>query len=85
MRKVRQMTTKNVPSKFDCCVHALPDEPMFTPLGRDPEFKSLVTEWANLRQNAIKLRTAACIGSGNGKRGTRMRCSRLALAPGQYR
>ena len=44
MRKVRQMRTKNVPSKFDCYVHALPDEPMFTLLGRDPEFKSLVTE-----------------------------------------
>jgi hypothetical protein len=47
------MGTKNDPGKFDCYINALPDEPMFTLLGRDPEFKSLVTEWANLRQKAI--------------------------------
>lgn len=48
------MGTKNEPGKFDCYANALPDEPMFVLLARDPDFQSLVTEWANRRYRAIE-------------------------------
>jgi hypothetical protein len=47
------MGSKNNPGKFDCYANALPDEPMFVLLGRDPDFERLVREWAVQRQRAI--------------------------------
>jgi len=44
------MGTKNDPGKFDCYVAALPDEPMFVLLGRDPLAPILITMWATLRE-----------------------------------
>lgn len=48
------MGTKNNPGQFDCYAKALPDEPMFILLGRDPAASLLVAEWANIRQRAIE-------------------------------
>jgi hypothetical protein len=48
------MGTKNKPGKFDCYENALPDEPMFVLLGRDPEFADLVSEWAKRRAAAVR-------------------------------
>lgn len=48
------MGTKNNPGKFDCYANALPDEPTFVLLGRDPEFANLVLAWAERRQNAVR-------------------------------
>jgi hypothetical protein len=47
------MGTKNQPGEFDCYANALPDEPMFVLLARDPEFFSLVMRWADRRLVAI--------------------------------
>jgi hypothetical protein len=47
------MGSKNEPGKFDCYANALPDEPMFVLLARDPDFERLVKEWAVRRQYAI--------------------------------
>ena len=47
------MGTKIEPGKYDCYANALPDEPMFVLLARDPDFHRLVNEWANRRQNDI--------------------------------
>lgn len=44
------MGTKNKPGDFDCYANALPDEPMFILLGRDPSAPRLVEDWANERQ-----------------------------------
>lgn len=44
------MGSKNNPGKFDCYYHALPDEPMFVLLGRDPMAPVLVRLWARLRK-----------------------------------
>lgn len=48
------MGTKNNPGKFDCYQNALPDEPMFVLLARDPEFCNLVSQWANKRMADIR-------------------------------
>lgn len=48
------MTTKNNPGKYDCYASALPDEPMFVLLGRDPDAPFLVESWAMGRENNIK-------------------------------
>lgn len=48
------MGTKNQPGKFDCYNNALPDEPMFVLLARDPEFYDLVHQWARKRQRDIE-------------------------------
>lgn len=48
------MGTKNSPAKFDCYGNALPDEPMFILLARDPDFHRLVCEWANRRDADIR-------------------------------
>ena len=48
------MAAKNAPSEFDCYDKALPDEPMFILLARDPEFCDLITKWARRRRNAIR-------------------------------
>ncbi len=43
------MGTKNNPGKFDCYNNALPDEPMFVLLARDPDFNYYVQKWAKRR------------------------------------
>lgn len=47
------MGTKTNPGNFDCYDHALPDEPMFVLLARDPMFNELVKLWARRRGMAI--------------------------------
>lgn len=47
------MGTKNDPGQFDCYANALPDEPMFVLLARDPDFCRLVNKWAQKRQHDI--------------------------------
>lgn len=47
------MGTKNKPAAFDCYANALPDEPMFILLARDPNAPSLVRAWAADREMAI--------------------------------
>jgi hypothetical protein len=48
------MGTKNNPGKFDCYANALPDEPMFVLLARDPDFARLVKKWAMRRLRDIE-------------------------------
>jgi hypothetical protein len=48
------MGTKLNPSEFDCYANALPDEPMFVLLARDPSFFDLVLEWAARRRRLIQ-------------------------------
>jgi hypothetical protein len=43
------MGTKRDPGKFDCYENALPDEPMFVLLGRDPLAPFLVSIWSAVR------------------------------------
>ena len=43
------MGSKNNPGRFDCYDNALPDEPMFVLLGRDPSAPELLERWANGR------------------------------------
>ena len=47
------MGTKNNPGVFDCYANALPDEPLFTVLARDPQFYGLVSRWARQREQMI--------------------------------
>lgn len=47
------MGTKINPGKFDCYDNALPNEPMFIMLARDPLFYEFVTAWAKRRGEAI--------------------------------
>lgn len=47
------MGTKDNPGNFDCYGNALPDEPMFILLGRDPAAPDLVRDWADVRQAQI--------------------------------
>lgn len=49
MLKEEMMGTKNNPGKFDCHTNALPDEPLFTLLARDPQAHALVRAWADAR------------------------------------
>lgn len=44
------MGTKLKPGQFDCYENALPDEPMFHLLARDPDFARLVRLWADRRE-----------------------------------
>lgn len=48
------MGTKNNPGKYDCVKAALPDEPTFTLLARDPDFFRLVRKWAKRRSYDIQ-------------------------------
>jgi hypothetical protein len=48
------MGSKIQPGKFDCYANALPDEPMFVLLARDPDFWRLVHKWAKRRQKDIQ-------------------------------
>ena len=43
------MGTKNSPGEFDCYKAALPDEPIFVLLARDPSAPDLVRAWAAAR------------------------------------
>jgi len=47
------MGSKTNPAKFDCYANALPDEPMFILLARDPFAPALVRSWANEREQRI--------------------------------
>lgn len=47
------MGSKNKPGKYDCYGNALPDEPMFILLARDPNAPSLIEWWADNRESAI--------------------------------
>jgi hypothetical protein len=46
--------TKNNPGRFDCYAAALPDEPIFVLLARDPNFFQLVSQWADRRWRDIR-------------------------------
>lgn len=48
------MGTKTDHGKFDCYDQALPDEPMFILLGRDPFAPMLVEQWAINRLRKIE-------------------------------
>lgn len=50
------MGTKNNPAPNDCYANALPDEPMFTLLARDPSSPNLVQRWAAQRNEEIALK-----------------------------
>ncbi len=43
------MGTTNNPGRFDCHDAALPDEPLFTLLARDPVAPFLVSIWSSVR------------------------------------
>ena len=47
------MGTKVKPGKFDCYNKALPTEPVFVLLGRDPNFYQSVNDWADRREMDI--------------------------------
>lgn len=47
------MGTKNNPGVFDCYANALPDEPMFVLLARDPLFGKYVFRWGVDREMQI--------------------------------
>ena len=47
------MGTKLKPGRYDCYERALPDEPMFVILGRDPDFFDLVSKWAKRRARMV--------------------------------
>ena len=47
------METKNNPGDRSCYANALPDEPMFVLLARDPDFSRLVLEWSARRSRDI--------------------------------
>jgi hypothetical protein len=51
------MGSKNEPGQFDCYENAMPDEPMFILLARDPLAPELVERWAARRSLDI----ATCI------------------------
>lgn len=48
------MGSKTDPGSFDCYHNALPDEPMFILLARDPSAPDLVDRWATERQREIQ-------------------------------
>jgi len=47
------MGTKINPGKYDCYGNALPDEPMFILLARDPSAPTLLRLWATNRRREI--------------------------------
>jgi len=47
------MGSKNNPGEFDCYKNALPDEPMFILLARDPLAPTLIEQWAANRMQAV--------------------------------
>jgi hypothetical protein len=52
------MSTKNNPGAFRCYDAALPDEPIFTILGRDPAAPATLRFWADMRKQMGKVDTA---------------------------
>lgn len=48
------MGTKNQPGRYDCYANALPDEPMFILLARDPDAADHVDCWARVREVGIE-------------------------------
>ncbi len=52
------MGTKQSPSVYDCHGDALPDEPLFTLLARDPQAPKLVRQWARERADMVALGAA---------------------------
>lgn len=48
------MGTKQTPGAYDCYANALPDEPMFTLLARDPYAPLLICYWADKREKDIR-------------------------------
>lgn len=52
--KEESMGTKNNPATNDCYSKALPDEPLFTLLARDPQAPALVRAWADARYSKDK-------------------------------
>jgi hypothetical protein len=48
------MGTKQNPGRFDCYGKALPDEPLFVLLGRDPAAAETIRFWAATRLRALK-------------------------------
>jgi hypothetical protein len=48
------MGSKTNPGDFDCYANALPDEPMFILLARDPRSPKLVEMWAHQRMTDIE-------------------------------
>lgn len=54
LTETQPMGTTQSPSKNDCYHRALPDEPTFTLLARDPQFREIVSKWANDRAMAIE-------------------------------
>lgn len=51
------MSTKSIPGAFRCYEAALPDEPMFVILGRDPAGPATIDFWANQRIKMGKVST----------------------------
>lgn len=49
------MGTKTHPGEHDCYDAALPDEPVFAVLGRDPSFEAVVLEWIRRREELIMM------------------------------
>jgi hypothetical protein len=47
------MATKQNPGEFDCYKKAIPNEPLFVLLARDPSMPDLVRRWAIIRKNEI--------------------------------
>jgi hypothetical protein len=47
------MGTRINPGKYDCYHDALPDEPMFVFLGRDPDAPRFIRRWASHRRDMI--------------------------------
>lgn len=48
------MGTKEEPGDFDCYHNALPGEPIFVLLARDPDFHRLVMKWARRRSQDVQ-------------------------------
>ena len=79
------MGTKNRPGLFDCYDAALPDEPSFHLLARDPDFRAAsARSWANKRERDIKCGERPLSDMArNCPGGTRLRLCRCDLAVGR--
>ena len=47
------MGTKANPGEYDCYEKALPDEPIFILMGRDPTAPTILRQWATYREAQI--------------------------------
>lgn len=63
------MGSKLEPGEFDCYANALPDEPMFHLLARDPGAPFAVEAWADRRENLINIGPKAQVRHGDGQGG----------------